>query len=157
MNSNDFLTNTQIDTSKLSRHINTYCHIDDKIHLLNKHTHQLRKKRHTIETEIIYEFNNLNLDTNKFKYGDNMLVLIDTCDKPNITLGMIKEVTLPLLGPDGVTKLLEAIHIYRNNHKKSSYNLKRKKLFSGKKTLRKNIVSSVSPINNKSFHSLKNN
>ena len=156
MNSDNTLTK-QPDTSQLTKHIDTYCQIDDKIHLLNKHTHQLRKKRHGIETNIMSEFQNLNIETNKFKYGDNMLVVTDSRDKPNITLGMIKEVATPLLGSDGVHNLLEAIKTYRNTHKNTSYHLKRKKISPGKKTLRKNIGSSqLTSANNKSFQSLKN-
>lgn len=143
---------TQSNIYNLKKNIDDYCKLDDKIININKQAHILRQSRSSLENTIILAMRNIKPNSKQFTYGEEVLSIIETKEKPGMSMSLIKDVTITLFGEEPATKLLEEIISYRNNNKTHSLNLKRRRQHS-KRTMRNKLLPKT---NNNHYQSLKN-
>ena len=123
-------------TNELKRH----SELDDKIKLLNKQAHILRKQRTVLEENLVSQIKQMKLDYKKLKFSNNAYVVSTAKEKPVLTIELIKQVATKLIGNVKALELVNKINEYRDANKKHYSTLKRK-LISQKKSMRKNPKS----------------
>ena len=123
----------------LTNELKQHSELDDKIKVLNKQTHILRKQRTNLEEKLVSKIKNMKLDYKKLKFSNNAYIVSTTKEKPTLTIDIVKQVASKFIGEDNALELITKINEYRESNKKQQSTLKRK-LISSKKSMRKNSV-----------------
>ena len=123
----------------LTNELKQHSELDDKIKVLNKQTHILRKQRTNLEEKLVSKIKNMKLDYKKLKFSNNAYIVSTTKEKPTLTIDIVKQVASKFIGEDNALELITKINEYRESNKKQQSTLKRK-LISNKKSMRKNSV-----------------
>jgi hypothetical protein len=120
--------------------IKQYLEVDKQIESLNATTNELRKKRTTLEEQLIHHIRSKNMD-NKMLTINKDLGLVCQPNKvlPNLTIDMIKVALQEKLGnADSVNNIIRQITNYRDRNRKTTYIIKKRK--PGRRSLRKKKV-----------------
>lgn len=120
--------------------IKQYLEVDKQIESLNATANELRKKRTSLEEQLINSIRSKKMD-NKMLTINKDLGLVCQPNKvlPNLTIDIIKVALLEKIGnQDSVNNIIRQITNYREKNRKTTYIIKKRK--PGRRSFRKKKV-----------------
>lgn len=119
----------------LKQNLKIHSVMDDEVTLLKNRLLDLKKRKNSLEETIINDIRQLELENKKLNLENTTYILSNSKISPAITLDMIHDICLPIIGNSSTLLVLSKIKEYKTRNKKIVPNLKRRK----KKTINRNI------------------
>ena len=110
----------------LKSEITIHSTLKDKIDDLKQELTTLKKQKNNIEQSILTTITELHLENKKLNLDEYCYTISNTKISPNLTLELLREICIPLIGDHSTTLIISHIKKYKSKNKKVIPYLKRK-------------------------------